>query len=413
MKQLITISQDFIERYNQPYKRYFFYQTPAFKHRLSVLIGQRGVGKTTAVVQKLLEHTQGNRFDTRILYVQVDHFKVGTMSLYEIAEKFVELGGEVIAFDEIHKYSNWSQELKSLYDTFPELVIYASGSSALEIYKGSHDLSRRAITLDIDGCSFREYCEMRYGMQIAPLSLSDIIEKHNEIASNLVQDFRAKQLSCLRVFAEYCQLGYYPYSHELTEPSLFFMTLEKHCHVTIETDLPAIHQNITGVSIRKIKKLLVYLATSVPFTPNWSKMRAILQISDERTVKNYFYYLEQSGLIRLIGKGGLKLSQLEADDKVYLDNTNLIYAISSEAADSGTVRETFFASALSSKHQLNTIKKGDFLVDEELVFEVGGKNKDFNQLKLLKKQFPCYLACDDIEVGFAEKIPLWLFGLLY
>lgn len=410
LEQLYTVSQELIYLKNQAYRRYFFHEAMMFEHRLSILSGQRGIGKTTALVQKLLEHVNGDRMDPKILYIQADHFVMGNLSLYEIAEQFKSLNGELLAIDEIHKYPNWSLELKSIYDTFPQIKILASGSSALEIMKGSHDLTRRALVHHIDGCSFREYCEMKLNIQLPQYVLNDLLNDHNRIANTIIDELRKQKQSLLLLFKEYVKIGYYPYSYEIPNPALFHITLEKNIHVTIESDLVAIHPNLSGVSVRKIELLLSYIAQSVPFIPNWKKIKSIIDVGDERTVKTYFNYLQQAGLIRLITKDTSKMSKLESSEKVYLNNTNLIYAIALGQEDLGSIRETVFASMVGCKHQLSTTGQGDFCIDQDVIIEIGGRNKDFSQIKSLKN---AYLVIDDLEVGFDRKIPLWLFGFLY
>ena len=182
LSELQKLSQHFLKLKNASYRRYFI-QTQPFKHRLSLVLGQRGVGKTTTLVQHLLDQAEGDIFDPSILYIQADHFQLGSVPLYEIAEQFHTMGGKILALDEIHKYANWSQELKSLYDTFPELKIVVSGSSALHMYKGSHDLARRAIKYHLFGLSFREYLELKYNYKLSAFSLSDILLNHEKLAS--------------------------------------------------------------------------------------------------------------------------------------------------------------------------------------------------------------------------------------
>ena len=211
-------------------------------------------------------------------------------------------------------------------------------------------------------------------------------------------------------FIEYLKTGFYPYFFELQDPNIYTMTLEQNFHAIIETDLTAVNPHLTGESIKKIKQLLIFIANSVPFTPNWNKILEILQVGDLRTLKMYFAHLESACLVRSISKVSVKLSKIESVDKVYLDNTNQLFAISSKTPEIETARETFFLTMLSQAHQIALPLKGDFLVDDEYLFEVGGKNKNYKQIQGEKHSF---LACDDIEIGLGNKIPLWLFGFLY
>lgn len=408
-EELKALSHHFLEIKNSLYRRYFI-QTTKLSHRLSLILGQRGVGKTTTLVQTLLDYVDGDRFDDRILYIQTDHFQVGSHSLYEIAEQFHNFGGKWIAFDEIHKYPNWSQELKSIYDTFPQLKVLASGSSSLEIYRGNHDLTRRAICYYMQGLSFREYLELAHNIKLQTFELEDICIKHEKLISPILDELRNKNLKVLSEFQRYLKTGYYPYFFDIGDEALYMLTLEQNLHTTLESDLVAIYPHLTGSSIKKIKDLLIFIASSVPFSPNWNKIKTTIDIGDIRTLKSYFSHLENAGLIKSLSKATQKMSQIEASEKVYLDNPNQLFAISSKSPDKGSVRETFFLNMISLRHKAAAAQNGDFLVDETFVFEVGGRKKSFNQIKSIQNSF---LACDDIERGAGARIPLWLFGFLY
>lgn len=409
LDELRKLSQNFLKTKNSPYRRYFIQANP-FKHRLSLLLGQRGIGKTTTLVQFLLDSTSQDLFDPSILYLQADHFLVGNSSLYEIAEEFHSMGGKIIALDEIHKYPNWSQELKSIYDTFPKLTVVASGSSSLQMYKGSHDLARRAIKYKMVGLSFREFLELDLQIQLKSHSLSDIMENHIKLASNIVDKLESRQLKILPLFQRYLRCGYYPYFFELPNEELFYITLEQNLHATIESDLAAIYPHLTGTSINKLKHLLIFIAKAVPFTPNWNRIKDTLEIGDVRTLKTYFKYLEDASLIRSLVKENHKLDHIGSPEKIYLDNPNQMYALSLGDHNIGTVREIFLLDLLSLNHQVTLSIKSDFLVDGKYLFEVGGKNKSFEQLAGEKNAF---LALDNMEIGLGSKIPLWLFGFLY
>lgn len=408
LDKLRALSLHFLAVKNTSYKRYFIRQT-SFNHRLSVIIGQRGVGKTTTLIQALLDHVQGNSLDPRILYVQADHFQMGLTSLYAIAEQFQAYGGELMAIDEIHKYPDWSKELKSIYDTFPSLKILASGSSALEIHRGTHDLTRRAIVYHLSGLSFREYLELTHGFDLETYSLDQICLEHEKITRKISQVLDQKNIKILSTFQKYLTIGYFPYFHEMKDEALYMITLEQNLHTTIESDLAAIYPHLTAASLHKIKKLLSYIASSVPFTPNWQKIMAVLEIGDPRTLKSYFNHLEDAGLIRSLSKATEKFSQLESSDKVFFNNSNQLFAISSNP-EVGTVRETYFLSMVAHEHPVKLPLHGDFLVNDHYLFEVGGRNKSARQLKQEKEG---YLACDGMEHGVGNKIPLWLFGFLY
>lgn len=408
INELYILSRRFLGTQKLSYQRSIL---PNFMaSRLSILIGQRGVGKTTFLIQKLLLAANNDPLSTEILYIPTDHFLINKTSLYEIAESFYNMGGRLIAFDEIHHYPQWSRDLKSIFDTFPALSIIASGSSALEIRKGTHDLSRRAVVSFMPGYSFREYLELQYQVKLDVYSLSSILKDHIQITHGILKSISAKKLKILAEFKKYLQVGYYPYYLQFNDPSLYFITLEQNLHYTLELDLPTIYPALTGHSIRKIKQLMAFIADSVPFTMNLNKLKTMLAIGDERTLKTYLHYLNDCSLIRLCMKSSNKLQKLESPEKIYLNNPNQMYALCPNNPNIGTLRELFFLSILSNQHDVTIPLRGDFMVDDQIVFEIGGKKKDFMQIQQLDYAF---LACDDIENGIANKIPLWLFGFLY
>jgi predicted AAA+ superfamily ATPase len=406
---VFDVSQTFLRARNQSYRRYFIQRT-ILNERFSLLIGQRGVGKTTLLIQYLLDHANNNLLSSKILYVPVDHIALGSLTLYDIAKQFNLVGGEFIAFDEIHKYSNWSAELKSIYDTFPELKIIASGSSALEIHKGSHDLSRRSIIYRVSGLSFREYLELLFSIKLSSFSLHDLLNHSLQYTYEIISVLAPFKNKILPLFHQYLVHGFYPYYFELQDEEKFKITLEQNVHTTLEADLSAIYPALTGISIKKIKQLLTFIGESVPFTPKWLNLKKILEIGDERTLKTYFKYLEDAELILTLYKSSKKLSAITSPEKIYLNNPNLAHVISMGNENIGTVRETFFLNMLSKLHSVTLPLQGDFLVDKEIIFEVGGEKKNIKQIY---NHHAAYLACDNIETGTSNKIPLWLFGFLY
>ncbi|KAF0218058.1 MAG: ATPase [Geobacteraceae bacterium] len=410
LNDLITLSQTFLRIRNREFKRYFL-RDHSLTNRFSIIVGQRGIGKTTAMIQHLLERYEGDRYSRKALYLQADHFLVARSSLYEIADEFYKLGGEFICFDEIHKYPDWSMELKSICDTFPNLKILASGSSALEIAKGSHDLSRRAIVYRMYGMSFREYVGMDCGIYFDSMPLDSILSGHQQAADAVVGELEKKGLKVLALFKEYLECGYYPYFREYEDKTQFYMTLEQNVHTTLESDLLAIHQSLNGSSIQKIEKLLSIISSLVPFTPDLKHLKNLLGIGDERTLKTYLKYLEDAGVILTVSKSGKGLRELEKPEKIYLNNPNLYYAMAEgRAPDTGAMRETFLLNMLRTGHSVSVPGQGDFLVDDTITFEVGGKNKDGRQIRNVAN---AWLALDGIEIGHGNRIPLWLFGYLY
>jgi len=328
--------------------------------------------------------------------------------MYEIAETFEMEGGKLLCFDEIHKYANWSQELKSIYDEFPNLQILASGSSALEINKGSHDLSRRAHQLKMYGMSFKEYLELTLGIELKTLTLGEILLEHETVAFETVMQLEGLEKKVLPLFKQYLKTGYYPYSLSIDDEEIFFDMLKQNINVSLSSDLLFVYPSLDGNSIKKLKLLLSIIMQSVPFVPVIEKLKNTLEVGDGRTLKEYFMKLEDAGILKLLMKSSSKgLTKLEKPEKIYLNNSNLLYI---SEANIGTVRETFFLNVLSKNHEITYPKKGDFLVENSYLFEVGGKNKSFKQIKDLPNSF---VVADDIEIGNGAKIPLWLFGFLY
>ena len=406
---LFALSQSFLRLRDRSFQRYFLKSHP-LSTRFSLIVGQRGVGKTTVIIQHILA-TYQDLFTPKALYVQTDHFCVGSRSLYDIAEEFNNLGGELLCLDEVHKYPAWSMELKSIYDTFPRLKIIASGSSALDITLGSHDLSRRAVVYPMTGMSFREFISLFNGLELPVFSMQEIIENHQRGAGIVIDALDKKNLKILSLFKTYLQVGYYPYFMEYKEQDSFYLTLEQNLRTTLETDLIAAHNSLSGASIRKIKKLLAAIATQTPFTPDMKKLKAMLEIGDERTLKLYLQYLEEAGLILMAPRGKTGFGALRKPEKIYLNNPTLIHALAlPQQPDQVSLRETFFFNMIGNSYPVSIPRRGDFLVDDRLIFEIGGKNKDFQQIKDLPDSF---LAVDDIESGYGARIPLWLFGFLY
>jgi len=398
LSKLRLSSKKFLHRNNLKYQRYFI-KEKKIKHRLTIITGARGVGKTTTIAQYMALHPK-----LKSLYVSMDSFLIGELAMYEIAETFEQEGGKLLCFDEIHKYANWSQELKSIYDEFPNLQIIASGSSALEINKGSHDLSRRAHQLKMYGMSFKEYLELKLEIEFPKLKLDDILTSHETFAFDTVMKLEELDKKILPLFRQYLKTGYYPYSLTIEDEDIFFDMLKQNINTSLASDLLFVYPSLDGNSIKKLKLLLNIIMQSVPFVPIIEKLKSTLEIGDGRTLKDYFIKLEDAGILKSSSKG---LTKLEKPEKIYLNNSNLLYI---SETNIGTVRETFFLNIVSMKHEVTYPKKGDFLVDNHYLFEIGGKNKSFKQIKDISNSF---VVADDIEVGFGNKIPLWLFGFLY
>jgi len=253
LDDLFRLSQNFIRTHRQDYLRYFLKAHP-LKSRFSIIVGQRGIGKTTALIQHLLSFSRNDIFTNKAIYIQADHFLVGGQSLYEIAEQFYNLGGELLCLDEIHKYPDWSRALKSIHDTFPRLLMAASGSSALEIHRGSHDLSRRAVIYRMFGMSFREFIGLSLGLELEAFTIGDLLSGHQRLAEQIIGAVEKKRRKVLALFGDYLKYGYYPYFRDYEDKALFYLTLEQNIHTTLESDLLAIYPSLSGNSVKKLKK---------------------------------------------------------------------------------------------------------------------------------------------------------------
>lgn len=412
LEKLFIQSRDFININAQEYKRYFI-RTKKLEHRLSIIMGSQGIGKTTTVAQ----YINDNYKNSEALYVNLDDIENSSKyTMTQIAEELVLNGGKLLCFDEIHKYENWSAELKNIYDRFDKLKIIATGSSALQINKGSHDLSRRAIVYNMVGMSFREFLELHHGYSFDDITLEEVLSNHIDIATSIKNTIEKNDQKLIPLFKEYLKHGYYPYYLSMPNEVLFFQTLQQNINVSIESDLLNIYPKLNGISIKKIKMLLSVIIKSVPFMPKMSELKKAADIKDDRTLKDYLSKLDDVGLIKLLMQNALSMKAFDKPEKIFLANPNLMYT---KEPNIGNLRETFFVNQLDNyyknKQSLNdegifTSKQGDFYCEEKYTFEVGGKNKGFNQIKDIPNS---YVVSDDLEVGIGNKIALWLFGFLY
>ena len=397
MESLYNISNNLITGTSLNFQRYLL-QKINWDNRLIAIRGARGVGKTTLMLQYI---KQKHKVGREVIFVNLDNLYFSKSTLVEFTDEFVKNGGKYLFLDEVHKYSNWSQEIKNIYDSYPELKIVFSSSSLLQIYKGSADLSRRAVSYDLPGLSFREFLELEYKIKFPSYSLEDIINHHQEITPFILSEI--KPLVEWKNFTNY---GYYPFFKE--SKTDYHHKLRNIINLVIESDLPAVI-NIDHSSILKIKKLLALLSSSVPFMPNVLKLSELIG-TNRKTVIQYFDYLHNACILNLLSSEIKGLKYLAKPDKIYLNNTDLMYAISVENINVGNLRETFFLNQLNAVASVTSSIKGDFIVNKKYIFEIGGKNKDFYQIRDVENSF---LALDNIETGIKNKIPLWLFGFLY
>ncbi len=397
MENLLIESQLIVKRTPLQFKRYLLKKIN-WNNRLIAIKGARGVGKTTLLLQHIaLNHKQ----NTSVLYVSLEHQYFYENKLISLADEFYKNGGKYLMLDEVHKYPNWSREIKLIYDNYPELSVVFTSSSILDIYKGESDLSRRAVSYNLDNLSLREYIEFNSGEVFPVYTFNDIIENHSTISAEILDKIKP-----IFEFNNYVKYGTYPYFKEGLES--YYQKLVNTINLIIEVDINTIH-NLDYQLIYKAKHLLYAIASSVPFTPNISKLSERISIS-RPTLLKALKYLQQALLIILANKHKKGISILSKPDKIYLNNTNLIYALAKDNADIGNIRETFFINQLLNSNKIDISEIGDFIVNDKYIFEIGGKNKKQSQIKDAKNAF---IVKDNIELGVNNVIPLWLFGFLY
>ena len=364
-------------------------------NKLIGIIGAKGVGKTTLLLQFMKKQSYGM---DEMLYLSVDHPLMSSTTILEVAKDFSALGGKLLILDEIHTQANFANDLKTIWD-FLELNVIFSGSSALHL-EGA-DLSRRAMKYRLPTLSFREFLEIETAQKFEHYSLETIVKNHTSIATEILSMTKP-----LKYFKEYIRYGYYPFYLEDRESSKIKLT--DAINKTIDVDLVNIY-TIDAKKLRNIKKILTMLCLSAPYKPNMRTLSESVEL-DTKTLYSYLNALQAGCIIRMVPMQSRGESIIKKPEKIYLDNPNMFYSLCS-GANVGTLRESFVASSLeSAKHTITASKRGDFIIDNHYTIEVGGKNKGFEQIKDIENSF---VVADDIEVGFGNKIPLWLFGFLY
>lgn len=369
--------------------RYMFTEVK-WQGRMLGLVGPRGVGKSTMLLQHIKQAGDINHS----LYVSADHLYFAEHTLVELAEQFVKMGGRYLYIDEIHKYENWSRELKQIYDSHRDLQVVFTGSSVLDIMEGQADLSRRAPIYEMQGLSFREYLQLFHKITVPVFSLDDILQGGAEIPG---VDHP------LPLFADYLRRGYYPYAEDVD----FERELQQVIGQTMEVDIPKYAKMNASVG-SKLKQLLMVVARSVPFKPVNQKLADVTGIS-RNNIADYLLYMERAGMIAQLHDTTEGIRSLAKAEKLYLDNTNMIYVLTPDRAEVGNVRETFFMNQMRVRHQVLASKTTDFEISGRS-FEVGGKNKGQRQIVNVEQG---YVVKDDIEFGYGNVIPLWHFGLNY
>lgn len=389
MENLIRTFHYYLDNTDLGYVRYIHDQIE-WESRLVAILGSRGVGKTTLILQHIKQYDDIDK----VLYVTADDLYFSSHRIYDLALEFSRNGGRKLYIDEIHKYNNWSQEIKNIYDQMPRLQVVYTGSSILDLEKGGADLSRRKLEYYLGGLSFREYLNIKNGWNLPVYTFEDVL-------NNKVR-FPEKGLP-LKLFKEYLREGYYPFCNEKG----YFIRLNSIITQTLENDIP----DFAGMNIstaRKLRTLLSIIADSVPFKPNFTNIAKALDVS-RNSISDFLVYLEKAGIIGQLRSDASGVKLLGKVEKVYLNNTNLAYALSRITPDIGNIRETFFFSIMKITKDVVMSSVSDFNIDG-YTFEVGGKNKKKKQIAGLDK---AYVVKDDIEYGYANVLPLWTFGMTY
>lgn len=379
------------------FKRYIFDKIE-WNDRLICVTGARGSGKTTLFLQHIKQNLAK---DATVLYISLDDLYFTENKLSNVVEDFYNRGGRFLFIDEVHKYKNWSIEIKNIYDTYTDLKVAITGSSMLEINEGKVDLSRRMSVYHLHNLSYREFLEFEKGIVFPKTELSTLLKSHIEIAYTVTET-----IGPLTHFAAYLQYGCLPFYKENKDQ--YPLRLNNIINITLESDI-AIAESIDFEHLKKLKLLMYVISQSVPFSPNIVKLAEKIEI-DRRTVIKYLELLQRAEMITLLTDAQKGVSVLAKPQKIYLANTNIAYSLANSTANIGNIRETFFLNQLRAIANVNYTPVGDFNVNKQYIFEVGGKNKDFTQIRNIADS---YLACDDITTGLGNKIPLWLFGFLY
>lgn len=393
-KRLLKISGKRKNQVKTTFIRYLYHEID-WNQPLILIKGARGAGKTTLMLQHFNQHPE------KAIYLSLDDFYFESNRLVVFIEELYQDGYRTFYLDEIHQYPHWSKDLKNLYDNFSDLKIIATGSSALQLDKGTADLSRRTITYPLFGLSFREYLMYEKGIQIEPFSLDDLLENHEEYAA-YINDL----INPLEQFEDYLKYGYYPFYK--TDRKFYHQKLQQTVHLTLDVDLPMV-EALNFSTIKGMKNLLFILSQIVPYTPNIQALADKIG-SPRNFVLKALDLMNRSNILNLLKSDNKGVSYLQKPEKIYLENPNLFYVFNENIPNQGNLRETFFLNQLKVKHDVTAPKFGDFMVDQKFTFEVGGPLKTNKQIPGIPS---AYIAADGIKFGAHNKVPLWLFGFLY
>ncbi len=395
---IVKLEKRILNSLQSKYKRYFFDRVN-FNSQMIAIVGSRGVGKTTFLLQHLKE-LKSKHEAHKSLYFSYDHPTHVDIKLYTLAEEFAKIGGKYLLLDEIHKYKDFALDLKAIYDFYPEIKVVFTGSCATSIYNSQADLSRRTVLYHMNGLSYREFLELKLDKKLPVFSLEEICTNSVTLVDQLRNEFVP-----LEHFAEYLKYGYYPFY--FSDKENYLKQLIAVVNLTIDVDLVMLGY-IKPAFANKLKKLLNVICYSKPFELNVTKVASNIEVS-RNTIYAYLEHLTKGDLLTVVADNKKGLTALSKPEKLYLNNTNLSYALC-EDPEIGTIREGFFANQLQEQHTLTTTKQGDFIVNGKVTFEIGGQGKSFKQIKDLKDAF---IVQDTDSTENLHKIPLWLFGFLY
>lgn len=397
MEELLNVSEQLIDQVPLDFSRSLYDHIP-WTQRLIGIKGARGTGKTTLLLQ-YLRKAELNKNEK--LYVSLDDIYFSENNIVDFGKTFFHQGGKVLVLDEVHKYENWAKEIKNLYDRYPALQIIFTGSSIVEISKQEGDLSRRVVMYELQGLSYREFLEYNYELQLPQLTLDTLLNTGFNYNEYFPESFRP-----LKFLAEYLQYGYYPFFKE--GKNEYYLRLRQLVRNIVEFDMA----EIEGLDIRQAKKiiqLLYIIAQQVPFKPNISSLASKTNIH-RNSMSNYLYYLNEARLIGLLGSKNFSVASLQKPEKIFLDNTNLMFSLSEQYPNLRSLRETFIYNQLNYLFDISASIQGDFLVNNQYTFEVGGLSKTSKQIKNVDNS---WIIKDELEKPAGKSIPLWLFGFLY
>lgn len=397
MNALLEQSEYLLNQTNLDFQRFLFDEIK-WRNRLIGIKGARGTGKTTLILQWLKKQ---NLPSSEVAYFSLDDLYFTNHSLKETLIQFHKQGGKIVAIDEVHKYKNWSVELKNIHDLYSDLKIVFTGSSIMDISRQQGDLSRRAVIYELPGLSFREFLSLKYKIEIPALSLNQLLTEASGYTKKLPSNFRP-----LKYFDEFLRIGYYPFMMEDNE------TVHHKINQLIRTIVEYDMAELKDFDIRNAKKVLqlIYvIAQQVPFKPNLVTLAEKTNIH-RNSLNNYLHYLEQAKILQLLQPAGNSTATLQKPEKIYLNNTSLLFALAEDQIEKGNLRETFFLSQIIAKYKVQMPKQGDFFVDNKFTFEIGGKTKSKKQILGIKNS---WVVKDDLEYPVGSELPLWMFGLLY